>query len=82
MEAGRQEEGVPFPFISEDADEALELIFEHASGIASHHLARTLGLKDCAFLIEELHLAGILIRRQMRDDILYFLAPLRHPPKA
>ncbi|TDP77290.1 hypothetical protein DFR33_101190 [Bradymonas sediminis] len=76
---GSGDKGIQFPFISEAADEALEIIFEHADGIASEHLARALGFKDCDFLIEELDLAGIHIRRQTRRDTLYYLAPLRFP---
>lgn|GEM_PF-4713518 len=79
MVAGTSEPGIPFPFISEEADEALEIIFEHAEGIASEQLARALDLKDCAFLIEELCLAGIAVRRQIREGSVFFLAPLRFP---
>ena len=80
--AGTNEPGIPFPFISEEADDALEIIFEHVEGIASEQLARALELADCAFLIEELRLAGIAVRSQIRDDTVIFLAPLRFPYQA
>lgn len=79
MVAGTNEPGIPFPFISEEADEALEIIFEHAEGIASEQLARALHVRDCAFLIEELRLAGIAVRSQICEDAIIFLAPLRFP---
>lgn len=78
--ANTQDEDIKFPFISEEADEALVMIFEHPEGIAAQTLARNLGLKDCAFLIDELRLAGIAVRQQIHHDTLYFLAPLRPQP--
>lgn len=71
--------GIAFPFISEEADEALEIIFEHPEGIASEQLARALDRADCDFLIEELCRAGIAVRRDIREGVVFFLAPLRFP---
>jgi hypothetical protein len=79
---GEKRDEIHYAFISEDADEALEIIFEHPDGITEEQLARALGLRESAFLIEELHLAGIDVRREIRGGWLYFLAPLRPQPEA
>ncbi|MFP4600491.1 MAG: hypothetical protein ACLFVJ_19710 [Persicimonas sp.] len=66
-----------FAYISEDADDALEYIFEHPDGISEAELARILGLAKSDFLIDELRLAGIDVRTEVRDGVMMYLAPLR-----
>lgn len=68
-----------FAYISEDADEALEIIFEHPDGISETELAGQLGLQESTFLIDELRLAGIAVRRERRGGTIFYLAPLRPP---
>lgn len=66
-----------FAFISEDADDALEIIFEHPDGITDRLLAHALGLCESAFLIDELLGAGIQVRREERNGAVVYLPPLR-----
>ncbi len=66
-----------FAYISEDADDALEYIFEHPDGVSERNLARALGLTKSDFLIDELRLAGIEVRTEVRDGEMIYLAPLR-----
>ncbi len=66
-----------FAYISEDADDALEYIFEHPDGISEAELARVLGLERSDFLIDELRLAGICVRSEVRGGVVIYLAPLR-----
>ncbi len=82
MDEGEKRQQVQFAFISEDADDALELIFEHPDGISDALLAHALGLRDSAFLIEELRLAGIEVRCEERNGAVVYLPPLRNPPSA
>ena len=66
-----------FIFISEDADDALEIIFEHPDGITDRLLAHALGLKESGFLVDELWGAGIEVRREERNGAVVYLPPLR-----
>jgi hypothetical protein len=66
-----------FVFISEEADEALELIFEHPDGISERLLAHALGFDECSFLIDELRAAGIDVRSQVRNRVMVYLPPLK-----
>lgn len=71
-----------FVFISQDADDALEIIFEHPDGITDRLLAHALGLRESGFLIEELEGAGIYVRREERNGTVVYLPPLRNPPSS
>lgn len=75
-EGGQSEGAARFPFISEEADEVLEEIFRHPGGLSAAQLAGAMRLEDCAFLIEELQLAGIPVRQERRGGELFYLAPL------
>jgi hypothetical protein len=68
-----------FIYISEDADDALEFIFEHPDGVTDHLLARALGLQESGFLIDELLAAGISVRREIHNGVMFYLPPLRYP---
>ena len=67
---------VQYPFISEEADEVLEQIFAAPDGISAARLAQAMRLVDCSFLLEELDLAGIHVRRERRGGEVFYLAPL------
>jgi hypothetical protein len=68
-----------FAYISEDADDALEFIFEHPDGVTDHFLARAMGLGESGFLIDELLAAGIAVRREVHKGVMMYLPPLRSP---
>jgi hypothetical protein len=65
-----------FIYISEDADDALEFIFEHPDGVSQCLLAHVLGLRESDFLIDELLAAGIEVRREVRNGVVVYLPPL------
>jgi hypothetical protein len=76
-EFNKPESGKQFAFISEDADDALEIIFEHPDGITDRLLAHALGLCESGFLVDELWGAGIEVRREVRNGAVVYLPPLR-----
>lgn len=65
-----------FEYISEEADDALEIIFEHPDGITEEQLER-FGLLDGAELVDQLSRAGIQVRKMRRGGVTFFLPPLR-----
>ena len=76
MDENSEEHAKQFVFISQDADDALEIIFEHPDGITDRLLAHALGLRESSFLVDELQGAGIEVRRELRNGTLFFLPPL------
>lgn len=66
-----------FEYISEEADQVLEIIFEHPDGITEAQLADSFGVFDAAFLVDQLRRAGIVVRVVERGQMTYFLPPLR-----